>query len=316
MKRISICIPCYNEELNIRPLYEKLQEVLAIYKDTYEFEFIFADNDSSDASRDILRALTNEDKRVKAIFNTRNFGPVASNRNSLLSASGDAVITIVCDFQEPPELITEFIRLWEMGNLVVCGQKSVTAEHGFKKYARKIYYKIIKNVSDVKQYEQVTGFALYDRKVIEDVRRYNDPNVALRHVLAEIGYPVTLVPFKQSERRAGKSSYNISRYFDFAISSLVNTSFFPIRLVTVLGLIAAVVSFLVGCVYLIYKLVFWDSFALGMAPVLIGMCFLGAVQLFFLGIIGEYVAAIMRKVNDRPAVFELERINFDSEEDK
>lgn len=316
MKRISICIPCYNEELNIRPLYEKLQEVLAIYKDTYEFEFIFADNDSSDASRDILRALTNEDKRVKAIFNTRNFGPVASNRNSLLSASGDAVITIVCDFQEPPELITEFIRLWEMGNLVVCGQKSVTAEHGFKKYARKIYYKIIKNVSDVKQYEQVTGFALYDRKVIEDVRRYNDPNVALRHVLAEIGYPVTLVPFKQSERRAGKSSYNISRYFDFAISSLVNTSFFPIRLVTVLGLIAAVVSFLVGCVYLIYKLVFWDSFALGMAPVLIGMCFLGAVQLFFLGIIGEYVAAIMRKVNDRPAVFELERINFDSKEDK
>lgn len=316
MKKISICIPCYNEELNIRPLYDKLQEVLNIYKNTYEFEFIFADNDSSDASRDILRSLANEDKRVKAIFNTRNFGPVASNRNSLLSASGDAVITIVCDFQEPPELITEFIRLWEMGNLVVCGQKSVTAEHGFKKYARKIYYKIIKNVSDVKQYEQVTGFALYDRKVIEDVRRYNDPNVALRHVLAEIGYPVTLVPFKQSERRAGKSSYNISRYFDFAISSLVNTSFFPIRLVTVLGLIVAVVSFLVGCVYLIYKLVFWDSFALGMAPVLIGMCFLGAVQLFFLGIIGEYVAAIMRKVNDRPAVFELERINFDSEEDK
>lgn len=316
MKKISICIPCYNEELNIRPLYDKLQEVLNIYKGTYEFEFIFADNDSSDASREILRGLANEDKRVKAIFNTRNFGPVASNRNSLLSASGDAVITIVCDFQEPPELITEFIRLWEMGNLVVCGQKSVTAEHGFKKYARKIYYKIIKNVSDVKQYEQVTGFALYDRKVIEDVRRYNDPNVALRHVLAEIGYPVTLVPFKQSERRAGKSSYNISRYFDFAISSLVNTSFFPIRLVTVLGLIVAVVSFLVGCVYLIYKLVFWDSFALGMAPVLIGMCFLGAVQLFFLGIIGEYVAAIMRKVNDRPAVFELERINFDSEEDK
>lgn len=315
MKKISICIPCYNEELNIRNLYNKLQEVLEVYKDVYSFEFVFADNNSSDNSRNILRDLASEDKRVKVIFNTRNFGPVASNRNGILSATGDAIVTIMCDLQEPPELIKNFISIWENGSLVVCGQKKNSEEKGIKKLARRIYYGIIRNVSDIEQYDQVTGFALYDRKVIEDVRRYNNHNVALRHVLAEIGYPVTLVPFKQEERKAGKSSYNMSRYFDFAITSLVNTSFFPIRLLTTSGLCVAIVSFIIGCVYLIYKLFNWNSFDVGIAPVLILVCFLGSVQLFFLGIIGEYVASIMKKVNDRPAVFEIERINFGSEEE-
>lgn len=316
MKKISICIPCYNEAENICPLYQKLLEVLAQINTSYEYEFIFADNASTDNSRNEIRTLTQKDKRVKAIFNTRNFGPVASNRNSLLSASGDAVITIVCDFQEPPELIPEFIRLWEAGNLVVCGQKSESEERGLKKLARKIYYGIIRNVSETKQYNQVTGFALYDRKVIEDIREFNDSNIALRHVLSYIGYPVTLIPYKQQARRAGKSSYNLIRYFDFAVTSLINTSFFPIRIVTILGLLSAGLSFIIGCAYFIYKLIYWDSFVLGIAPVVIGMFFIGSIQLFFLGIIGEYIAAILRKINGKPSVFELERINFDSTEEK
>lgn len=316
MKKISICIPCYNEELNIRPLYEKLQEVIGTISTLYEYEFIFTDNASTDNSRNEIRALAKEDKRVKAIFNTRNFGPVASNRNGLLNASGDAIITIMCDFQDPPELIPQFIQLWESGSSVVCGQKIKSSEHGLKKIARKIYYTIIENVSTTTQYNQVTGFALYDRKVMEAVRRYNDHNIALRHVLADIGYPVTFVPYTQPARRAGKSSYNIRRYFDFAITSLINTSFFPIRMVTVLGMCTAIISFLFGCLYFVNKLLHWDSFALGIAPVLIGMFFLGSVQLFFLGIIGEYIAAVLRKVNDRPAVFELERINFDLSEEE
>lgn len=315
MKKISICIPCYNEEENIVPIYYKLLEVISQINTSYEYEFIFADNASTDNSRNEIRGLAQKDKRVKAIFNTRNFGPVASNRNSLLNATGDAIITIVCDFQDPPELIPQFIHLWELGNMVICGQKLDSEERGLKRMARKVYYSIIRNVSEIKQYDQVTGFALYDRKVIEDIRKFNDSNIALRHVLSYIGYPVTLIPYKQPARRAGKSSYNVVRYFDFAITSLINTSFFPIRMVTILGLLAAAISFIIGCAYFIYKLLNWDSFALGMAPILIGMFFMGSIQLFFLGIIGEYIAAVLRKVNGKPSVFELERINFDTREE-
>lgn len=314
MKKISICIPCYNEELNIIPMYKKLKEVLSVYKDQYTFEFIFADNASTDNSRSILRLLAKEDKCVKVIFNTRNFGPVASNRNGILNASGDAVITIVCDFQDPPQLLPEFITLWEKGNLVVCGQKIKSKENILKKWARSIYYKIIKNISEIQQYEQVTGFALYDRKVVEDIRKFNNPNVALRHVLSYIGYPATLLPYEQPKRRAGKSSYNIARYFDFALTSLINTSFKPIRIVTVLGMLASCISFLIGVIYFIYKLLHWDTFSAGIAPLLIGIFLIGSIILFFLGLIGEYIIALLRQTEKHPAVFELERLNFDENE--
>ncbi len=314
MKIISICIPCYNEELNIVPMYKKLLDVLSVYKNKYNFEIIFADNSSTDNSRSILRLLASEDKRVKAIFNTRNFGPVASNRNSILSASGDAVITIVCDFQDPPQLLPEFITLWEQGNLVVCGQKVKSKENILKKCARSIYYKIIKHISEIQQYEQVTGFALYDRSVIEDIRRFDNANVALRHVLSYIGYPVRLVPYEQPKRRAGKSSYSMAKYFDFALTSLINTSFKPIRIVTILGMFASCISFLLGVIYFIYKLLHWNTFPIGIAPLLIGIFLISSIILFFLGLIGEYIIAVLKQTERHPSVFELERLNFDQEE--
>lgn len=315
MKLISICIPCYNEESNIEAIYGKICEVVSVYKGKYDFEFIFADNDSKDLSQTIIRKLAYEDKRVKGIFNTRNFGPVKSNRNSLLHANGDAVISIVCDFQDPPELIPEFIKKWEEGKLVVCGQKTTTDEQGIKKYARKLYYKIIKNMAEVNQYEQVTGFALYDRRVIEAIRKFDNPNIALRYVLSYIGYSVELIPYNQPCRRAGKSSYNINRYFDFAITSLVDTSYMPIRIMTILGFMLSCCSFIAGVVYLIYKLVNWNTFAAGVAPILIFILFFSAFILFFMGILGEYIVAISKQVNHYSSAFVKEYINFGGKED-
>lgn len=311
MKKISICLPCYNEELNIEPMSLAIKEIMNHYAGIYEYEIIFADNCSTDSSREVLRELASHDNHVKVILNTRNFGPVASNRNGILSASGDAVITMVCDFQDPPELIKEFIAIWEKGNLIVAGQKIQCEEKGLKKLARSVYYKIIDKLSDTKQCEQVTGFAIYDRKVVEGIRCFDDANIALRHVIAKLGYPIYLIPYTQRERKAGKSSYNLLRYLDFSITSLVNTSYYPLRLVTITGCVTSLFSLLIGIIYLIYKILYWEHFQTGMAPIVIGMFFLGSIQLFTLGMIGEYIVAISKKINGYSNVYELERINYE-----
>lgn len=311
MKKISVCVPCYNEKDNVRPMYIAITKQMSKYTGQYDYEIVFEDNDSKDGTKEILRDIAREDKRVKVIFNTRNFGPSRSGMNCNFRAIGDVIVSLPCDFQVPPELISEYLKFWEQGHLIVCGQKTESEESKFKYFLRKIYYKIIKIFSDIPQYDQMCGLTVIDRKIMDVIRHAYEPEVAFRHLIAELGYKIKLVPYKQQERRAGKSSYNIFRYFDFAITSLINTSYLPLRLLVLVGLITSAISFLIGVIYLIYKLTHWYSFDAGMAPILIGMFFLGSIQLFFMGIIGEYIASILRKISKQPLVVEEEVINFD-----
>lgn len=313
MKKISICIPCYNEEKNIMDTYNCVTGVMGGLS-RYDYEIIFADNASTDNSEAILRELAGRDKRVKVILNYRNYGPMRSGKNVCFRATGDAIISIPCDLQEPPEMIPEFIKEWENGNLIVWGQKTKSKENPIKYFLRGIYYKIIKNFSDIPQYEQTNSFGITDRSVYDVVKELNEPYMALRHLVADLGYPVKFIPYTQERRKKGKSSYNIWRYFDFAVNSLVMTSKAPLRLTTIFGVICSAISFLMGMIYLIYKLVFWDSFAAGIAPAVIAVFFLGSVQILTIGMIGEYVGVILTKITKRPLVIEKECLNFDDDE--
>lgn len=291
-------------------MYAQVKDSVRLASD-YDYEIIFGDNCSVDSSQQILRELAKNDKKVKVIFNNRNFGPDRSFYNLLFSATGDAVIGIVCDLQEPPEMIPKFIKEWESGNLIVWGQKIKSKEEKIKRVCRVLYYKIISQFSDVPQYEQVTGFGLIDRSVIEVIKECNEPYMALRNLIPELGYSIKLIPYTQLKRKNGKTSYNLWRYFDFAVRSLVRTSSMPLHVTTIMGFVCAVLSFIIGIIYLIYKLIFWNAFSVGMAPMLIAIFFLGSVQLLSLGFIGEYIGIILTKVTKRPLVTERERINFD-----
>lgn len=309
--KISICVPTYNEEGNVYNMYKSLSAIMADMTD-YDYEILFEDNKSADRTPEILREIAGNDKKVKVILNMTNVGHVRSGRNCMFRATGDAVINIVCDFQEPVELIPQFISEWEKGNLIVMGQKTSSEESSIKYHFRSLYYRIIQNFSDSKQLTHVTSFGLFDRSIVDVIRMVNEPNMSVRHIVAELGYDVKLIQYKQKERASGKSSYNLLRYADFAINSLVNTSFLPLRLATILGSIAAVISFLIGVVYLVLKLIYWDIFIAGTAPILIALSFLGSVLLLYIGVLGEYIGVILRKVSKRPLVIEKEVLNFDS----
>ncbi len=310
-KKISICICCYNEEGNVYDMYQAVSKELQKLQKRYDYEILFADNASQDHTRTILRQMAQEDTHVKVILNTRNFGTIRSFWNCFFHAQGDAVLALPCDFQVPPESIPDWIRYWEEGNLLVCGQKIKSKENPLKFFLRKVYYNTIQLMSDIPQYYGLVGLTLVDRKLVEQMRQACEPDVDFRHLVAELGYQIKLVPYEQQNRREGKSSYNLSRYFDFAVTSLVNTSWMPLRVATVAGTAAAGVCFLLGVVYLVYKLVHWYSFDAGMAPLLIGMFFIGSVQLLFIGIVGEYVGAVLRRVKKSPFVVEEETLNFE-----
>ncbi len=310
MKKISVCVPCFNEEKNIEIAYQRIKDVLKKMSE-YDHEIIFGDNSSTDNSEKILKKLAERDHQVKVIINNRNFGPERSYKNIVFSSTGDVVISIPCDMQEPPEMIPQFIEEWEKGNLVVFGQKTKSEEGKIKYNCRKLYYKIIKKFSNIPQYEQVTGFGCMDCSVVKVLKGLNEPNMNLRYLIADLGYPVKLIPYTQAVRENGKSSYSVGKYFDFAISSLVETSSAPLHIITVFGFICALISLFFGLVYLIYKLLYWDTFSAGVAPVLISVFFLGSVQLMSIGFIGEYIGVILTKVTKRPLVTEKERINFE-----
>lgn len=311
MKKISVCIPCYNEEKNIMNAYNRVSNVLSTLE-KYDYEILFADNASKDGSEAILRQLAAEDKHVKVIFNMRNYGPMRSGKNMCFRATGDAVISMPCDLQEPPEMIPEFVKEWEKGNLIVWGQKTKSKENPVKYFLRSIYYKIIKMFSDVPQYEQTDGFGITDRSVYDMIKSLDDQDVEVRHMIADLGYPVKLIPYTQERRQYGKSSYNLWRYFDFALTSLITTSRVPLRLTTILGVICSIISFALGTIYLIYKLARWNSFSVGIAPLVIAVFFLGSVQILSIGMIGEYVGVVLSKATKRPLVLERECLNFTS----
>lgn len=308
-KHISIMTPCYNEEGNIEKIYMAVRAQFEAMPQ-YTYEHIFIDNYSTDHSRQILRSIAQKDKNVKVIFNARNFGPNRSGSYGMLQASGDALICIVCDLQDPPELIPQFLEKWEEGYKVVLGQKLKSKENPLMFQIRKIYYKLMNWLSESPQHEGVTGYGLFDKEVLDMIRWMDDPDPYIRGLIPDLGYKTFLLPYTQNRRESGKSSYNFSKYFDFAITGVTHVSRKPLRIATMLGLIMSGISFTLAVVYLILKLIFWNSFAMGTAPILIGMFLLASVQLAFIGVIGEYIGAILTRVTKRPMVVEEERINF------
>jgi glycosyltransferase involved in cell wall biosynthesis len=308
MKKISILTPCYNEEENVDELYARICQVMQ--ECGYEYEHIFIDNASTDGTVDKIRGLAARDKRVKAILNTRNFGHIRSPYYGLLQAQGDAVIVMASDLQDPPDRIPEFVQRWEAGYKVVIGVKTKSQESGLFYLLRTIYYRTLRWVADVELIEHFTGFGLYDQQVLETLRKFDNPYPYFRGMIAEIGYPIARIEFTQPRRKRGISKNNFYTLYDMAMLGMTGYTKVPLRMATMFGFFAALLSFLVGVVYLVYKLLDWQNFSLGLAPVVIGLFFLGSVQLIFLGIVGEYIGAIYTQVMKRPLVIEKERINF------
>lgn len=312
MKKISILIPCYNEEENVGPISQAVVETITGELPEYDYELVFIDNDSTDQTRPILRELCRKNPKIKAIFNTKNFGQFNSPYYGLLQVTGDCVISMVADFQDPVELIPKYVREWEKGYKIVIGIKTGSKENPVMYWLRSCYYKMIKKLSDVEQIEHFTGSGLYDREFIEVLRRLDDPTPFLRGIVAELGYKRKEIPYVQPQRRAGKTHNNFYRLYDAAMLSITSYTKVGLRLATIFGSLCAGVSIVVAFVYLILKLLHWNDFPAGMAPMLIGMCFLGSVQIFFIGLVGEYILSINARVMKRPLVVEEERINFES----
>lgn len=308
-KLITIMTPCFNEELNVREVHRRLMETAAELPG-YRFEHLFIDNASTDRTVEILREMAAEDQSVKVIVNARNVGGARSGMHGFLNAKGDAVGSLFADLQDPPELFIDMVREWEKGSLIVAAIKNASEESGLMYRVRTAYYRLVKRLTNVDVLEHFTGFGLYDRSVIERLRNeFHDPHPFFRGMIAELGLPVAKVFYTQKRRERGITKNNFYTLYDFAMQGITNLSKVPLRLVIFFGFISAGLSFLVGLFYLIYKLIFWFRFSVGLAPVVLGLFFLGSVQLIALGIIGEYVGSIHTLVLKRPLVTEKERIN-------
>ncbi|MDI1320960.1 MAG: glycosyltransferase family 2 protein [bacterium] len=309
MKTLSIVTPCYNEEGNIAALIGRVREVLAQLP-AYQYEHIFIDNCSTDGTLAVLRQFAAEDRRVKVIVNARNFGHIRSPYYALLQAQGDAVISLVSDLQDPPELLLDFVREWEAGHKVVVGIKTRSRESWGMYQLRGLYYRLIKRLADVELLEQFTGFGLYDRQIMDVLRGLREPYPYFRGLISDVGYNIQRIEYTQPARTHGKTKNGFFDLFDIALLGLTSYSKVPLRLATLVGFFTAGLSLLVGFGYLIAKLLFWNTFTAGVAPVMIGIFFIGSVQLIFMGIVGEYVGAVFTYVQNRPLVIEKERINF------
>ena len=310
MKKISVLIPCYNEEENVVPISEAVIKTLQKDLPEYDYELVFIDNDSQDHTRSLIRQLCDENTKIKAIFNARNFGQFNSPYYGMLQITGDCVIEMVADFQDPVELIPQYVHEWEKGYKIVIGIKTSSKENRLMYWLRGCYYKMMKKLSDVEQIEQFTGSGLYDRDFIEVLRNLDDPTPFLRGIVAELGFKIKQIPYEQPKRRAGETKNHFYQLYDAAMLSITSYTKAGLRLATIFGSICSLISMVVAVVYLVMKLMYWDRFPAGMAPVLIGMCFLGSVQIFFIGLMGEYILSINARVMKRPLVIEEERLNF------
>lgn len=304
-------IPCYNEEENVEPISKAIIDVFKTQLSNYDYEILFIDNDSQDKTREILRRMCEEDKHIKAIFNAKNFGQFNSPYYGMLQTTGDCTISMVCDFQDPVEMIPKYVAEWEKGYKIVIGIKTSSKENKLLYWFRSMYYKFIKKFSEVDQIEHFTGSGLYDKEFINVLRDLKDPTPFLRGIVAELGYKRKEIEYEQPKRRAGKTSNNFLRLYDAAMLSITSYTKIGLRLCSFIGIIIGGISFIIGLFYLIMKLTHWHQFTVGMAPMLIGVFFLGAVQLFFIGLIGEYIMSINVRVMNRPLVIEEERINFE-----
>jgi len=311
MKKISIMTPCYNEEENVFELYSRVKD---IFKDLdYQYEHLFIDNCSNDKTVSILEDIATKDKNVKIIVNSKNFGIVRSPWHGLLQTEGDAAIVMCADFQDPPELIPEFIKKWEDGYKMVFAQKTKSKENKLVYLLRTAYYKFLRNISETELLDNVTGFGLYDKSVIEIFRKLKEPYPYGRGLICEIGFEKAIINFIQPRRKHGKTKNNFYTLYDVAMLGIVSHSKIPLRIASFSGFIMSILSLIIALVYLILKIIYWDSFIAGTAPILIGIFFFSAIQLFFLGILGEYIGVLLTRVTDRPHVFEKKRVNFDDE---
>jgi len=311
MTKVSILIPCYNEKENVEPMSEAIANLFGTELNQYDYELVFIDNNSQDGTREIIRRICTNNKKIKAIFNAKNFGQFNSPYYGMLQTTGECTISMVCDFQDPVELIPQYIKEWEKGYKIVIGIKTSSKENIFMYHIRGIYYKFIKKISDIEQIEHFTGSGLYDKEFIEILRGLNDPTPFLRGIVAELGYKRKEVFYQQPQRRAGKTHNDFFRLYDAAMLSITSYTKIGLRVCTFIGIICGILSAIIGFIYLIFKLIWWNNFMAGMAPIIIGMFFLGAIQLFFIGFIGEYVLSINQRVMNRPLVIEEERINWE-----
>lgn len=309
MKLISIVTPCYNEEDNVEEIYRQVKEVFEALP-SYTYEHIFIDNSSKDKTVEILKRLALNDTKVKVIVNSRNFGHIRSPYHAMLQAKGDAVISLVADLQDPPHLIPDFLRKWEDGYKVVLGVKTQSHESPAMFAVRKLYYNFIARLSDIELTKNNTGFGLYDQAVIQILREINDPYPYFRGLISDIGFESYKIEYTQPTRKRGITKNNFYTLYDIAMLGITNHSKIPLRLAAMLGFIMSALSLLVALGYLLAKLIFWNYFSLGTAPLIIGLFLFSSVQLFFIGIIGEYIGSIHTQVLKRPLVVEKERINF------
>ena len=314
MKKLSIMIPCYNEEENVREICAAVVEVLQKDLPQYDYEIVFIDNCSQDKTREYLREMCRNNPKVKAIFNAKNFGQFNSPVYGMCQTTGDCTISICCDFQDPVELIPVFVKEWEKGYKIVCGIKTGSKENKIMRFLRSCYYKLIKKMSDVEQIEHFTGFGLYDKSFIEVLRNLKDPTPFIRGIVAELGYKRKDIEYIQPKRRAGKTHNNWATLYDAAMLSFTSYTKVGLRIATIIGFILAVLSVGVALVYLVLKLMYWDRFVAGTVPILLAVCILGSAQLFFIGLLGDYVISINKRIMNRPLVIEEERLNFDVEE--
>jgi polyisoprenyl-phosphate glycosyltransferase len=313
MKTISVVTPCFNEEGNVREVYERVRDLM-LSLGKYRYEHIFIDNASRDTTFTVLSEIAAADGNVKVIRNARNFGHVRSPMHALFQTRGDAVIVLMSDLQDPPEVLVQLLEEWEKGVPIVIAVKHQSRESAPMFLVRKAFYRLVNHLSDdIETYENFTGFGLYDRKVIDLVRQFGDPYPYFRGMIAEIGLPHTEVQYEQQRRKSGKSKNNFYTLYDLAMLGITKLSKVPLRLVTFSGFAGSFMSLFGGVAYFAYKLLFWENFTVGIAPIAIGMFFLGSLQLLFMGIIGEYIGNIHTQVHNRPLVIERERLNFQYE---
>jgi glycosyltransferase involved in cell wall biosynthesis len=309
-KRVTVMTPTYNEEENVRELYQAVKEVFAGLPQ-YDYEHLFIDNASKDRTAAILKEIAREDKNVKVIINTRNFGHVRSPYYGVIQSTGDAVVCLVADFQDPPELIPEFLQKWEDGYKIVLGVKTKAMEPPLMYALRTLYYNAVKKLSDVELTQHVTGFGIFDQRVVEILRKIDDPYPYGRGLIADIGFESYKIAYTQRLRRRGVTKQNFYTLYDLAMLGFTNHTKVPLRMATMAGFVLAGLSLVVAFVYVVLKFMFWNTMTLGMAPAVVGLFFFASVQLFFIGVLGEYIGAIHTQVQKRPLVIEKERINFD-----
>ena len=314
MKKISVMIPCYNEEENVVPMSEAIVSLFETELTKYDYELLFIDNNSTDSTRSLLREICAKNSHIKAIFNAKNFVQFNSPYYGMCQTTGDCTIGMCCDFQDPVELIPQFIQEWEKGYKIVCAIKTTSKENKIMRFLRTCYYKVIRKMSDVDQIEHFTGTGLYDKSFIEVLKKLDDPTPFLRGIVAELGYKRKDIPYEQQKRRAGKTHNNWFTLYDAAMLSFTSYTKVGLRIATIIGFVMAVVCIVIALIYLVLKLIYWDWFIAGMAPVLLSVLGLGSLQLFFIGFMGEYILSINKRIMNRPLVIEEERINFENKD--